>query len=110
MKVFTGIVTSAKLPKTVTVKVERLLVHPQYKKQMRMTKKYLCHDEVGVKEEDVVSIKEIRPMSARKRFAVIGDAKIAQTSESIKTEEKVVKAPEKEKTTKKVQKKTVKKA
>ena len=72
MKIFTGVVTSAKLPKTVTVKVERLSVHPQYKKQIKITKTYLCHDEVGVKEGDVVSIKEVRPMSARKRFAIVG--------------------------------------
>lgn len=71
MKVFEGIVVSAKLPKTVTVLVERYLVHPMYQKRIRRTDKYLCHDEVGVKEGELVSIQECRPMSARKRFIVI---------------------------------------
>lgn len=71
MKLFTGIVTSAKLKKTVTVKVERLLPHPKYHKLMKVTKKFLCQDEVGVKEGDTVTIKETRPLSTRKRFAVV---------------------------------------
>lgn len=71
MKVFEGIVVSAKLPKTVTVLVERFMVHPMYQKRIRRTDKYLCHDEIGVKEGEVVSIQECRPLSARKRFIVI---------------------------------------
>jgi len=75
MKIFTGIVTSAKLKKTVTVRVERLLQHPKYKKLIKVTKKFLAHDEFGVKEGDTVSIQETRPMSARKRFKVVEKAK-----------------------------------
>ena len=71
MKVFEGIVVSAKLPKTVTVLVERFMVHPMYQKRIRRTDKYLCHDEVGVKEGETVTIQECRPLSARKRFIVI---------------------------------------
>lgn len=78
MKVFEGIVVSAKLPKTVTVLVERYLVHPMYQKRIRRTDKYLCHDEVGVKEGELVSIKECRPMSARKRFVVVGKAVVGK--------------------------------
>ncbi len=70
MKIFTGVVTSAKNPKTVTVKVERLLPHPLYKKLMKVTKNFLCHDEMGAKEGDTVTIQETRPMSAQKRFKV----------------------------------------
>ncbi len=72
MKVFEGIVVSAKLPKTATVLVERFMVHPMYQKRIRRTDKYLCHDEVGVKEGETVTIQECRPMSARKRFIVVG--------------------------------------
>ncbi|OGJ21767.1 MAG: 30S ribosomal protein S17 [Candidatus Pacebacteria bacterium RIFCSPHIGHO2_01_FULL_46_10] len=71
MKIFTGVVTSAKMLKTVTVKVERLFPHPKYGKRIKVTKKFLCHDEVGVKEGDVVTIQETRPLSARKRFKVV---------------------------------------
>lgn len=75
MKIFTGIVTSAKLQKTVTVKVERLLQHPKYKKLIKVTKKFLVHDDLGVKEGDTVSIQETRPMSARKHFKIVEKAK-----------------------------------
>lgn len=71
MKIFTGVVTSAKLKNTVTVRVERLTPHPVYKKLVRLSKKFLCHDELGVKEGDLVSIQETRPLSARKRFKVV---------------------------------------
>lgn len=71
MKVFEGIVTSAKLPKTVTVKVERYFEHPIYKKRIKLTQKFLCHDEVGVKEGQTVTIQECRPVSARKRFTIV---------------------------------------
>lgn len=71
MKVFEGIVTSAKLNKTVTVKVARYFLHPLYKKRIKLTKKFLCHDEIGVKEGETVSIQECRPRSARKHFIVL---------------------------------------
>ena len=71
MKIFTGVVISAKLPKTVTVRIERSLVHPLYGKRIKRKKNFLCHDGLGVKVGDVVSIRETRPMSARKTFAVI---------------------------------------
>ncbi len=71
MKVFEGIVTSAKLNKTVTVKVARYFLHPLYKKRIKLTKKFLCHDEIGVKEGETVSIQECRPLSAHKHFIVL---------------------------------------
>ena len=71
MKVFEGIVTSAKLNKTVTVKVSRYFLHPLYKKRIKLTKKFLCHDEIGVKEGETVSIQECRPISAQKHFIVL---------------------------------------
>jgi len=71
MKVFEGIVTSAKLPKTVTVKVGRYFEHPLYKKRIKLTKKYLCQDDLGVKVGDKVEIQECRPLSARKHFKVV---------------------------------------
>lgn len=70
MKIFTGTVTSAKMPKTVTVVIARSFVHPKYGKRVKRTKNYLCHCLIEVHEGDVVEITEIRPMSRRKRFQV----------------------------------------
>ena len=72
-RVLQGKVTSAKMDKTVTVLVERRLMHPMYKKYIRLSKKYAAHDEGNVyKEGDVVSIEECRPLSKRKRWMVLG--------------------------------------
>lgn len=71
MKTQTGIVTSAKALKTVTVKVTRLWLHPVYKKRVKRSKKFLAHDEIGVKLGDNVIIGETRPLSKRKHFKVV---------------------------------------
>ena len=71
-KVRTGVVTSDKGDKTVTVRVERQFAHPLYGKQVRKTKKYHAHDEENqYKEGDVVRITETRPLSKTKRWRVI---------------------------------------
>lgn len=67
-----GIVVSNKMQKTVTVEVTRMFKHPDYKKYVKKSKKYLAHDEnnscsVG----DKVLIRETRPLSKRKRWRVI---------------------------------------
>ena len=71
-RVLTGTVVSDKADKTVTVLVERRIMHPVYKKFIRRTKRYLAHDEgnscsVG----DQVSIVEARPLSKRKCWTVV---------------------------------------
>ncbi|MCD6528362.1 30S ribosomal protein S17 [bacterium] len=67
-----GKVVSTKMHKTVVVSVERLKVHPKYKKRYKSSKKYKAHDE---KEEcklgDKVIIEECRPISKEKRWRVI---------------------------------------
>lgn len=71
-RVLTGRVTSDKMDKTVTVLVERRVMHPLYKKFIRRSKKYAAHDEAGVaKEGDVVSIEECRPISKRKNWLLV---------------------------------------
>lgn len=66
-----GRVVSNKADKTVTVLVERSVMHPIYKKYIRRSKKYLAHDEGNACQEgDVVIIKEIPPMSKRKAWTV----------------------------------------
>lgn len=66
-----GIVASDKMTKTVTVRVDRLVKHPIYRKYVRKRKKFMAHDEMGSKIGDKVRIVETRPMSARKRWRVV---------------------------------------
>lgn len=67
----TGVVVSARMQKSVVVSVERLVMHPLYKRLMTRSTKLMAHDEKGTcREGDVVEIEETRPMSARKRWTV----------------------------------------
>ena len=71
-RVLTGRVTSDKMDKTVTVLVDRRIMHPLYKKFIRRSKKYAAHDEVNVcKTGDTVRIVECPPISKRKTWAVV---------------------------------------
>ncbi|MCH7864289.1 MAG: 30S ribosomal protein S17 [Proteobacteria bacterium] len=73
-RILRGVVVSDKMDKTVTVKVERRIMHPLYKKVIRRSKKYAAHDEANAcKEGDVVSIRECRPLSKRKTWEVIAE-------------------------------------
>ncbi len=65
-----GIVSSDKMMKTVTVRVDRLVKHPIYRKYVKKRKKFMAHDEMGAKIGDKVKIVETRPLSARKRWRV----------------------------------------
>jgi small subunit ribosomal protein S17 len=67
----TGTVVSNKMDKTVVVAVERLIRHPVYQKYIHRQTKYLAHDEGNqCRIGDRVLIKETRPLSRLKRFAV----------------------------------------
>lgn len=71
-KMFTGIVVSDKMDKTIVVKVETLKQHPKYKKYVKKFKKYKVHDEENkAKIGDVVLIGETRPLSKEKYFELI---------------------------------------
>ena len=71
-RVLTGRVTSDKMDKTVTVLVDRRVMHPLYKKFIRRSKKYAAHDEANLcKVGDLVRIEECRPISKRKTWLVI---------------------------------------
>ena len=71
-RVLTGRVTSDKMDKTVTVLVNRRVMHPLYKKFIRQSKKYAAHDEANrCKTGDMVRIEECRPISKRKTWMVI---------------------------------------
>ena len=71
-RVMQGKVVSDASDKTVVVLVERLFMHPIYKKFLKKSKKYAAHDpqnrcEVG----QTVSIRECPPVSKSKRFEVV---------------------------------------
>lgn len=71
-RVMQGVVVSDKMDKTITVKVERRVMHPLYKKFIRRSKKYAAHDENNqFKTGDTVSIRECPPYSKRKRWEVL---------------------------------------
>ena len=67
-----GVVVSDKMDKTVVVSVERLVKDPTYHKFVRRHARFLAHDEDNeAKIGDRVAIVESRPMSRRKRWAVM---------------------------------------
>ena len=67
-----GRVTSDKMDKTITVLVDRRVMHPLYKKFIRRSKKYAAHDEANLcKIGDFVRIEECRPISKRKTWLVV---------------------------------------
>lgn len=73
-RVLQGVVVSDKMEKTITVRVERRVMHPLYKKVIKRSKKYAAHDEKNAfKEGDIVSIRECNPISKRKRWEVVSE-------------------------------------
>ena len=71
-KIRTGVVSSNKMDKTITVKVERKVKHPIYGKFVKKTTRFHAHDE---KNEcsigDLVKIMETRPLSKIKRWRLV---------------------------------------
>jgi small subunit ribosomal protein S17 len=78
-RIITGTVVSNKMDKTVVVAVERKFIHPTFKKVVKRTKKFRCHDE---KNEcsigDFISMREVRPLSKTKRWNLEKVLKTAQ--------------------------------
>ncbi len=70
-RTLTGVVTSDKMDKTVTVLVERAVKHPVLGKMVRRSKKYHAHSPTNeIKTGDTVMIVETKPMSKTKAWAV----------------------------------------
>ena len=68
-KELVGVVTSAKMQKTIVVKVTRRFQHSLYQRYIRVSKKFYAHDEQGeAKLGDTVRIVESRPLSKLKRW------------------------------------------
>lgn len=70
-RTLTGVVTSDKMDKTVTVLIERKVKHPLLGKIIRVSKKYHAHDETNeCHTGDVVTIEECRPIARTKSWRV----------------------------------------
>ncbi len=68
----TGVVTSNKMDKSITVSIERKVKHPIYSKTVKKSKKFLAHDEENsCNIGDKVCIMETRPLSKRKRWRLV---------------------------------------
>ena len=66
-----GKVFSAKMDKTVNVRVSREIPHPIYRKRIKKYKNYLAHiGSVSANEGDIVKITSIRPISKKKRWQI----------------------------------------
>ena len=68
----TGVVTSNKMDKSITVAIKWKEKHPIYGKFVNKTKKYHAHDEkneCGI--SDTVKIMETRPLSKTKRWRLV---------------------------------------
>lgn len=64
-----GVVTSARMDKTIVVKVTRTAQHPLYRRVVRSSKKYYAHDEAReARTGDRVRIVSTRPLSKLKRW------------------------------------------
>jgi len=71
-KVRIGVVVSDKMDKTITVRVDKAVMHPVYDKLVRSATKFKAHDELeaaGI--GDTVKIEETRPLSKTKRWRLV---------------------------------------
>ena len=67
-----GEVISAKMAKTIVVRVERRFPHPQFRKVITAYTKFYAHDEKSeAKPGDRVRIQETRPLSKLKRWRLV---------------------------------------
>lgn len=69
-KTRTGVVTSDKMTKTVTVELERRLAHPVYSKQITRSKSVKARNEMDARTGDTVRIMETRPIAKTVRWRV----------------------------------------
>lgn len=81
-----GRVISNKMQKTVVVTVEWTIIHPQYKKVVRRSTRYMAHDDHGCGLGDLVQLAETRPLSKQKRW------RVTSIVERVETEAKTKKA------------------
>ena len=70
-KLRTGVVTSDKMTRTVTVILTRRFAHPEYGKQVVRSTKVKARDDQGAKVGDTVRVMETRPLAKTVRWRVV---------------------------------------
>ncbi len=67
-----GVVESAKMDRTIVVRITRRVRHPLYDRFIKKSMKLYAHDEENTaREGDVVRVMSTRPMSKLKRWRLI---------------------------------------
>jgi small subunit ribosomal protein S17 len=87
MKIFTGKVLKVSNAKTAVVVVERVVVHPLYKKRFKRDRKFQVHDELGVKAGQLVKFAASRPYSKTKKWKtleVVGGEAVKEVVSKVK--------------------------
>jgi len=71
-KIYTGLVVSDKMDKTIVVSIENKALHPLYKKYVLETKKLKAHDEKNdANTGDTVRVIQSRPISKEKCWQLL---------------------------------------
>lgn len=71
-KKFQGKIVSAKTPKTLIVEIERMKIHPKYKRRYKSHKRYKVHyDDGEFNIGEKVIIEECRPISKDKNWKIV---------------------------------------
>jgi small subunit ribosomal protein S17 len=82
-KTLVGEVVSNKMVKTVSVRVDRMVKHPQFKRYVRRSRTFMAHDESNsCQPGDRVKIIESRPLSRHKRWRVMAILERAESQET----------------------------
>lgn len=66
-----GRVISVKTSKTATVLIERVAMHPLYKKTFLRSKNILVDDAIGVQMGDIVEMVKVKPISKNKHWSIV---------------------------------------
>lgn len=72
-RIFEGMVSSSKVPKSATIEFERTRIIPKYERYEKRKTKLRVHNPpcINAKEGDFVKAAECRPISKTKRFVII---------------------------------------
>jgi small subunit ribosomal protein S17 len=71
-KTLVGEVVGNKMVKTISVRIDRQMKHPKFKRYVRRSRTFLAHDENNLCQPgDRVKIIESRPLSRHKRWRVM---------------------------------------
>jgi len=83
MKIFQGKVVSKKMVNTAAVVVERLLIHPKYKKRFKRSKTYQVHDMLGSVEGQMVKFVACKPISKLKKWKIVEILGVAKADKGL---------------------------